>query len=219
MDFMLEFVEYENADCMREILGYFALNPPSNKYVVEQKINAHRKLKGLKQFSHGLIHKVFKVLLDGGYIEEVSSELFKTGKQTITYQLTFDGLSAIYDKLDREKWSARVERTGIPIHVLIHSSLLPLIFGKWNYFEKKRVDEIAKKHLDKVFSSYLTLDEVYEAFFLIKPLVDEETIDKWTEALRDDPEIRDYITQKLRGKIIELEEKKNELESMLQRFQ
>jgi DNA-binding PadR family transcriptional regulator len=218
MDFVIELVVDENADCMRDILRFFALNPPSNKYVVEQKINAHRKLKGLKQFSHGLIHKVFKMLLDRGYIEIVSSSMWKTGKQTVIYRLTFDGLSAIYDKLDEEKWSARVERTGIPVFVSNHNSLLPLIFGKWNYFEEKRIDRLAKEHLDKVFSSYLTLDEVYETFFLTKPSVDAETAEKWMEALKADPDIRNYIIEKLRGRLYGLEEMKNELKSMLQGF-
>lgn len=209
MDYVLEFVVDENADCMRDILRYFTLNPPSKKYSVENK---------LRQFSHGLILKVFKVLLDRGYIEEVSSKPFKTGKQTVIYGITFDGLSAIYDKLDRDKWNARVDKIGIPVFVYNHSSLLPLIFGKWSHFEEKRVERIAKEQLDKVFSSYLALDEVYEAFFLTKPKADAENANRWIEALRDDPDIRSYAIEKLRSRMNDLYEKKNELESMLQGF-
>jgi len=100
-----------------------------------------------------------------------------------------------------------------------HSYTLPLILGKWNYFKEKGVDGTAEKRLDEVFNSQMTPDEVYEDFFLSRSLTEPETLNKWIAAIRDDNDIRSWVTEKLQIRIRELDEKKNELQTMLRRLE
>jgi hypothetical protein len=107
-----------------QILGSLALNGPQNKWQLS---------KGLKgAYSH--IHKEVQCLLDGGAICAIDK---KRAERTIHmidyYDITLLGILRL---LTTQYYLNQIEAIAMQ-----NASKLPLIFGKWEFFKKEKIDK------------------------------------------------------------------------------
>jgi len=189
------------------ILKNIALNGDSTKYSVEKHLKEDKK-----KLSHGTIYKVFDTLIEKGYIEEKSRKKGRNPNlETITYQITFKGLSVIYRRIN----SSEFFENNLPEK---YSPLLPLIFGKWNQFKKKGLEKVAEERLKSAIGYSKTEEEINESFYLDELPTDPKTLRKWKGVLRDDPDIGNWVIERLKPQIEKLDKvlrEKQELRKFL----
>jgi hypothetical protein len=169
-------------------------------------------------------------LVEKGYVR-----VEKGKRNAKCYFITLEGiLCVLYGELSRtdlKKWNydyKQLLRGYNQIHEIIrkHESLLPLVFGKWDYFRKYGVEKGALFRLIKVvyrrdrlgFFGSLTrgrmekeiiVGRIYNIFFFTGTLLPEtleydgwkrpcEDLNQWTAMWKGDPDIKVYITKELK---------------------
>ena len=190
------------------ILKDIALNGSSTKYSVEQRVK--------DQISHGSVYNGFPPLINKQYIEEEFRQKWRTGQESVIYQITFKGLSAIIPNItSQEKFYREYNELTLPER---YGSLLPLIFGKWNYLEERELIKIAQKRVESTFSYFPTKEEACESFFLDDLPTDLKTLEKWNKMSYDDSDIRKFVIGRLKTQIENLETQINDKQVLLQFF-
>jgi hypothetical protein len=205
-----------------EVLEGLAKESPTNGYRIAKKTGkaysfVFNSLKELEK------HKI--VFLKG-------KEKSRKGTMAKIYDLSLEGvLRVLHNELlgfDADKWN----RPFIRQIMEKHSSMLPLIFGKWNYFKKSgsertvflRLKWIVDTHANHPFERgagfypWLEMEEQITRFFFLVDIyrLDNQFISNfdaraWLTGLKQDKEIAKYVIQ-------ELENEKRRLKNMQARI-
>lgn len=100
------------------------------RYLLEKgEANRYEMNKGI-HLSYSRIHESIPKLLKSGLVEERKVGKSRAGLTVTAYKLTLEGLTVTL-RYNPEKWEE------IDVIADRHKTLLPLIFGKWNYFSLK----------------------------------------------------------------------------------
>lgn len=157
---------------------------------------------------------IFNLVGKGFVIESGIMTVKRTGLETQTYDLTLKGVLLILKKElapgDTERWNYNL------IHKIIrkYSSLLPLVFGKWSYFDKMKVGKIARFRLKVLVDTYAADPLSFRKGTGVVPWMEmEQQIcwffyfqfnhlkfgKPWMTALKQDKEIRTYVIKELKA--------------------
>jgi len=137
-----------------------------------------------------------------------------TRLETQTYDLSLKGVLLVLKKelapADTERWNYSL----IQKIIRKHSSLLPLIFGKWSYFDKMKVWKIARFRLKVLVDTYAADPLSFRKGTGVVPWMEmEQQIcwffyfqfnhlkfgKPWMTALKQDKEIRAYVVKELKA--------------------
>jgi len=186
--------------CIR-ILESLAQHDGLTKYRVETET----------RIAHGTVFKAFEELIHKGLIKEKSSKLWRTGKQTVTYELSFGGFAAIYPRIRRLGYLNR--KAGKKTFYERFSHFLPLILGKWNHFKEHGLQDVAASRLEYSLLQAMNPEEIYTLFFLY-PFSDRSLQQIWLNMIREDKEIQQKCTNLTNNLISYHQGQINELENV-----
>ena len=148
-----------------------------------------------------------KRLSKRGLLRASGRKRWRTGLPMRTYELTVKGLCAV---LDREK-----ARESIDEIITSNRALLPLVFGKWNFFRENDLERVAMTRLIRAVHEAMsekllaikrgreipltyTPEYVTEQFYRLDGIVGpEKDFPRWVEAMSEDPELREYALRLL----------------------
>ncbi len=127
------------------VLDVLAHNGPMSRWDIKQKRRRH----------YSQVHTTVKQLEESGLVNVVKNVESKRGLQKDIYGLTIYGIifvSRFQQKLRKFRYVPRVTKQipefNIDLIAQNHAKSLPLIFGKWNYFNKEGVLELAKLYFE-----------------------------------------------------------------------
>jgi len=208
---------------LNRILRHIAENPGINAYQIARippRLDRVTVMRNIRKYR----------LVEEGYVR-----VEKGKRNAKCYFITLKGiLYVLYIELSRtdmKKWNfdyMQLLRGYNQIHEIIrkHESLLPLVFGKWDYFRKCGVEKGALFRLIKVvyrrdrlgfygsrpggiIEKEIIVRRIYNIFFFNGTLLPEtlefdgwkrpyEDIDQWIVMWKGDPDIKAYITKELK---------------------
>jgi len=202
-----------------QVLTVLAEKGPLNKYQIARTLNIR----------YSVAHSTCKAFENASYIKMLEERV--TGKARIAkiYGLTLLGLSTVLSS--QNVWAGR----EIAI-IETWKHLDPLILGKWTYLATK----IPKNELEQVLRSAmqsvtetLGIDEggkrigegpmiqdiLRETFFqAISFRLGLFSTDKWIDAVRSDPDLREWVRTWLEGEAASLEDELSNLKKIMRKI-
>jgi len=184
------------------------------------------KLAEKKQTIKGTTANVYKIALQGVLfvLERELASVTKTKPEMMNYW-TNDQTREVYDMIYRI--------------IGKHESLLPLVFGKWDYFRKRGVEKGAISRLTRVvykrnylgfydfepggpIEKEIIVRRIYNIFFFTGTWLPEtlefdgfklpyDDINEWMSMWKGDPDIKAYVTKELK----EYQERAREVDTFI----
>lgn len=117
-----------------EILKYLAINPRKTAYALEKALAIDRPT----------VLATLKILLSIKFVRVVDQKKLETGLVRKSYNVTPTGMVAL---LQAHPENVSLSKEHVLEMARNYTDFLPLIFGKWNYFCERSVDDLAYKYL------------------------------------------------------------------------
>jgi DNA-binding PadR family transcriptional regulator len=201
------------------MLEFLAINPNSTGYGIEKATKIDRPT----------VHATLKLLLEKGLVKITQEEKRPTGLIRREYEITPQGIVAVLQS--RESYADFYELEYLREITKHHASFLPLVFGKWVYFQSSGVEEDARHSLymavnatapcqTRLFNERqeegmlrryhetVLRHDIYEAF-LTSPLMtaDHPKYERWLQMVREDNALCHMADREMERKERELEER------------
>lgn len=185
------------------LMEYLLIHGPSTMYRAKEGTSA----------SQGSTIKCFKSLSSIGLITEKTREPWRNRRDRVTHELTLRGFTYTYPRIQNNVNLSKVYNGKTIIGRF--EPLLPLIFGKWSHYRDKGVEESAKNQLLHIPVSD-NLNEIYETFFLSFKDTDTEFQQQWWNALREDPEIRQFSLTQLKNRLKKIDKNRRNTQTLIE---
>jgi DNA-binding transcriptional ArsR family regulator len=186
-----------------EILESLAKLAPTNAYQIQKDTGK----------AYSFVYNTLKELEGRKMIHLTRKEHTEKGTTANIYDLNLESVLFI---LQRQQRSSNYDFSQSRDILEKYSDLLPLVFGKWKYFESKvkgKVKEIAKHRFKVLVDSYVSNPLSFKKGTSSYPGIDAKNIatwffyfqfnhfkfsKPWMEALKDDEEIKYYVIKELK---------------------
>jgi DNA-binding MarR family transcriptional regulator len=184
------------------ILKYLVINPNVTPYAIEKQLDVDRPT----------VLASLKLLEQAGLIAVAAKNELPTGLTRKEYKATPQGVVAL---LQAQPTYIQITRADIQEVAAKHTEFLPLVFGKWAYFQQKRAENQAYRFL--LISAKHTEDEVdrlnvvargenlqpsfratesmhrhdiYEGMLISSSMFGTDEAEEWAKVIRQDTELR-----------------------------
>lgn len=194
------------------VLKGLAEKAPTNAYQVAEKTGK----------AYSFVFNCFKECEKRGIITLIREMKTKKGTKAKIYDLTLDGVLLLLSKILINKsiyshGDIGENRTLFYKMMDRYSSMLPLVFGKYDYFKKNELDKLYHIRLSFMTRGYpdsyrkgtgiypeLEMEEQIMRYFYLfdfdmldEPFIKDFDKRTWLTVLKNDPEIREYILKEL----------------------
>ena len=208
-----------------KVLEELAKNAPTNP----NKLN--KKLKKAYSFVYDTL-----VELECRKIVSLRWEKSEKGRASRIYDLDLEGVLLVLYIWMRNSELAKRNHSLIVKTIEKHSSRLPLVFGKWQYLREAGLEDIALTRLKIMvdthrsnpfrrgtgFYYWLEMEQQLTRFFFLfdfyrlddNPIVGFD-FKAWMNALKNDEEIRAYVTQELEYELRTLKNQQTIVEKVI----
>lgn len=184
------------------IIKYLTLNPDKTAYTVAK--NA--------KIDIPTTYKTMEILVEAHFVKVRPEGKHTTGLLKESYSVTPQGIVAL---LQAHPEYAQISKSDVRNMAEKQTSFLPVVFGKWEMFCQKKVEDIAYKYLmiavqhteDEVerlsdvaegreprksfaASGPMHRHDIYETFLLRAPMFRTSEAEEWAGLVRNDPELR-----------------------------